>query len=511
MFKILVADDEQFIRKGITAILQRNIEEPISIIEAKNGVEAIEKVGEEQPDLIITDINMPGCSGLEFIQRIQAKKIHTNVVILSGYESFDYAKDAIALGVKAYITKPVNKEELSTLVKQNMSEIFEARKRLHLEINQKSENRRMIDGIRLDFLNSLLRSKTKKEAAAYRVWLEELQVVFDNRFYVCVMFQYRLTDDNHDYIDFMVQNILDEYLSENSEKFMMNIPYESGKLVSLFSCKHEELNSNYFRRLIREAIGMVRQLGNIQVYAGISNVFVDIEQMYKTLKEAEIAVDFKIFELGDRLFIYQDLKEGKEVTLSNKVNYAEMMSIWNECNRIVQSGASLRALQALKNLHQQVSNIEKKRLLPNQLPKLLDFSDFWSLDEMKRGIKNGLEQLEKGKQEIAVNTALIEDMKSYIDEHLSEDIDLSTLSKQFNRSSSYISTMFKRAVDGGFNAYLNDKRIERAKGLLLDPSISIKEVAAASGFYNSKYFAVVFKKNTGKTPTEYRDSTQREY
>lgn len=72
MFKILIADDEKFIRKGIISILQRNLEEPVKCIEAGNGIDALQKAEQETPDLIITDINMPGRDGLEFVKELEA-------------------------------------------------------------------------------------------------------------------------------------------------------------------------------------------------------------------------------------------------------------------------------------------------------------------------------------------------------------------------------------------------------------------------------------------------------
>ena len=116
MFKLLIADDEQFIRKGIISILKKNLTEEIQCIEAANGQDALMKAREMALNLIITDISMPGCDGLEFIRQLREENKMIPIVILSGYDNFEYAQKAIRLGVKEYIMKPIKKQEFITLI-----------------------------------------------------------------------------------------------------------------------------------------------------------------------------------------------------------------------------------------------------------------------------------------------------------------------------------------------------------------------------------------------------------
>lgn len=122
-YKILIADDEPMIREGLSEML-KNFNLPISIVgEARNGVEALKLAEMLEPDIIITDICMPKLSGLDFVERLN-DVLHKNIriIILSGFNEFEYARTAISLGVSAYLLKPVNEGELKKTVMECMSE-----------------------------------------------------------------------------------------------------------------------------------------------------------------------------------------------------------------------------------------------------------------------------------------------------------------------------------------------------------------------------------------------------
>ena len=127
MFKILIADDERFIRKGIIAILKRGLEEEIQFVEAGNGIEAIDLAQKEHFHLVISDISMPGSSGLEFIKALKDSGQTATVIILSGYENFEYAREAVRLGVREYVMKPVKKPEFLELVRTCLEETRQSR------------------------------------------------------------------------------------------------------------------------------------------------------------------------------------------------------------------------------------------------------------------------------------------------------------------------------------------------------------------------------------------------
>lgn len=174
MYKLLIVDDEQFIRKGILSILSRNLTQDITCIEASNGEEALIRVKEDSPHLIITDISMPGCDGLEFIARLREENKHTPIVILSGYDNFEYARKAIRLGVKEYVMKPIKKQEFINLIRNYLEDIGKQKARAIEDLGRKMENRRIMERLKQDSLLGLMKSSADEAAGEYLEQLAEI-------------------------------------------------------------------------------------------------------------------------------------------------------------------------------------------------------------------------------------------------------------------------------------------------------------------------------------------------
>ncbi len=126
MYKAVIADDETIIRKGVSSFLAK-LDPDIEIFSsAKNGLEAIELVRKINPDLLIIDINMPQLNGLQAIEEILSFNSHVQIIIISGYNEFDYAKKAIDLGVLGYLVKPFKGQEFEAIIakaKQRLSQL----------------------------------------------------------------------------------------------------------------------------------------------------------------------------------------------------------------------------------------------------------------------------------------------------------------------------------------------------------------------------------------------------
>lgn len=518
MFKILIADDEKFIRKGIISILQRNLEEPVKCIEASNGIDALQKAEQETPDLIITDINMPGRDGLEFVKELKEKNVTTTVIILSGYENFEYAKRAITLGIKEYVMKPIKKAEFIDLIKQYIADIRQHQQNSKEEIVRKIEQQKMIEGIKKDFLVGLLKCTSNSEAHQYLQQLKELNLNFAPQLCTCVVFQYEVSEDNREYMDFMVKNILDEYLSLESDEFILNVSDDVGQLISIFRSSTAKTGNEERKKLIRQAARLIREYGKVRVFAGIGDVAPDFEHLGVVLGHALEAADYKLFDRGDIVCAYDEIEQNSvPVKLSDETRQSSkekrtFQSAWAELNRIYSCGQSPEVLSALRREYQAVcSYIESRSMISGGAKSpCKGFSACWSLDELKQELKSGLESLgEQPERAVHSNQTFARQVLRYVDDHITDELDLNVVASQFNRTPGYISTMFKQYVEGGFTSYVTGKRIELACRLLKDVSIPIQEVAGACGFVNAKYFSVVFKKQTGCTPREYREGKRK--
>lgn len=510
MFKILIADDEKYIRRGICSILERNLEE-VTCIEAKNGLEALEKAEQETLGLIITDISMPGMDGLEFVKELKNQQVNTTIIILSGYENFAYAKQAITLGIREYVMKPIKKAEFIELIKQYMDDIRKQQLKTREEIDQRMKNRHIIEGIKKEFLVGLLNCSDDLEASQYVRQLKELQLNLVPQLCTCVAFQYEINAENREYMDFVVKNILDEYLSLHSDEFLLNVTYDVGKDIAIFKAGSGSKGSDQRKKLIRDAARLVREYGKVRVFAGVGDVAPDFEHLSGVLKHALTALEHKIFESGDILCIYDQIKAGTHTKLPKIIKYDDVLELWNDLNRIYGKGQTQAVLDELKMRYHEAREFIRIQMLKHigavkqQEDICKEFSQCWTLDELKRELKNGLDQLEslKGTTD-PINYQFMEQVIQFVDANITSDLDLNRIADQFRRTPGYISTMFKRYTQDGFNSYVTKKRMEIAKKLLKNPHIPIQEIAQSCGYDNAKYFSVVFKKNTGQSPRTYR-------
>ncbi len=128
MWKILIADDEPCIREGLRDVISSMDIEVKEFLEAKNGIQAFEKIKENLPDIVLADISMPKLNGIELIEKIRLENVDCEVIIITGYEEFNYAKQSIQLNVLSYLLKPIDLDELHHSLKKAIKRIEERRK-----------------------------------------------------------------------------------------------------------------------------------------------------------------------------------------------------------------------------------------------------------------------------------------------------------------------------------------------------------------------------------------------
>lgn len=179
MYRLLIVDDEKWIREGLRYTINWEELDISEIIEAEDGGEAFEKVQEFSPDIIITDIRMPDFDGLILSSMVREKYPKTKIIIISGYQDFDYTKQAISLGVSDYILKPINENEILETVKKCINAIEKEglRQKEHEDLKTQVNEGIKNDGIRkiiqevIDYVEQHYNRKISLTTAAEHVYL----------------------------------------------------------------------------------------------------------------------------------------------------------------------------------------------------------------------------------------------------------------------------------------------------------------------------------------------------
>lgn len=512
MFRILLADDEKVTRRGLAAILQRGLKEEIECLEATNGQKALEIIREHTVDMVVTDICMPLCSGLEFIKQLRSTDEDMTVFIISGYENFEYAKQAVKLGVKDYIMKPVNKEDFLCQIENCIADIKKKQMDARKKYMESRNNKRIMFHLKQECILQLLDGSLKNSPEA----IPALGLSFTSMFYVTAAVEYEVDSEFEEQMDFIVKNIADEYLEGNNEGQALTITYRAGCLAVILEEKSQD--SVFGKsRMFSQIVLLIEKFCKVKAVIGVGDVVYEKEKLYHSFHHARQTANMKIYDNRDRVFYYNHLLTARKDFLpaDNQLYSIGSLSEEEEIVRLFEKAMqlphSLETVGYIQKLYIEVQDsIEKK--LPSMeqrdIPRgqFARFDDIWSFFALRREVRAMIQHYKfmvdtKGE---GSNNRIVQEIIQYTVEHITEDIDLNYLAEHFSKTPGYISTLFRKGNNMGFNEFVTSERMKLAQRLLRNDALSIQKVGQLCGYYNPKYFSVVFKKTTGISPKAYR-------
>ncbi|MGB3262179.1 response regulator [Paenisporosarcina sp.] len=506
MIKLLIVDDEPIERDGMQAILQKAYP-MLEIKQAKNGKVAVNMVDEYKPDLILMDIMMPGMNGLEAVEQISSKHPNIKFVMVTAFDMFDYARQAIRLGVKDYLLKPSKASEIVSTVGKMLKQS---------ELEQ----------------NSLTKSKFQQEAIQNALTLVETDVVTQLLF-----------DHVHEvHIDMLVE-MLD--IRSTNEKFVMVVllPAGSENFYSAIKEKVRHMGSGWvgalygrqlpiivFREedksfrsqaisLANEILSIAKKSNlNAEWFIGIGNVCESMDHIRQSYQESLIATMDTTLAVKYRF--YSDVPamgaevDGLQVKQQEKEFFDQIrlgqwdqiqFNVMNLILRYENEGANLlQTQQRVLEILWITTRVMREMGIDSDAP----FYSFQAQDyrQLRAETVNLLERMKLAYIEHydRVEVDKIHQIKQYIIEHSHKDISLDALARKVDLSPIYISKMFKEKLGINYIDFLTECRIEKAKKLLSDPEKSLKEITFEVGYHEPNYFSKVFKKMCGVSPKDYR-------
>ncbi len=520
MFKILVADDEDIIRKGIISILKRELDFEICFLEAENGIEALKVCKENNPHLAITDIRMPFCDGLNFIKNVKESGHVPTFIILSGYADFEYAKSAIKLGVKEYVLKPINKQELVAMVKGYIKILMSEKQRIDEKLIRDSENKKVTENVKQKLLKHLLDCSDSDEAKRTIEELYDLKVCFSNNLMLCTMLQFQVNEENKDYIDFAIKNIADEVLKQDlGSSFITTVQYDSGRIAAIFEGLKRETILVSAKQELSKICSLIHKYLNISAFAGVGEVVFGPVLLNKSFDSAYEAAKFKLYETNKNVKVFGEIPVCNKHQMEdfNKLIHplediiiAEIVNIFE---KQINYSPSIQSLDIIEHSYSQlIKAIEQELLKYNStktesLVKPPQFCEIWSFLQLKQEIMRYLSQVSELACESRIdvpNKRLIVEVLQYVKDNAAREINLNSVAERFDRTPTYMSALFKKGTGMGLNDYVTSIRMNIAKQMLADTSIPIGEVSKLCGYLNPKYFSVVFKTTFGISPVAYR-------
>ena len=516
MFRLLIADDESLERKAIKFIVNNNCAEIIEIEEASNGREAVEKALIFKPHIIILDIKMPGIDGIEAASRIKKLNPDIKIIFLTAFDYFEYAKEAIKIGVENFIIKPAEDEQIVEGIKNITDKLVETMDKKNEQSKYDDKFAKVTDFLESEIVSTLSIGEVnegkikgllelmnihsiKGGTAIIRIDSEGLQLEMLTKLY------------KNKIKDFMDQNnILCLINSVKSNLYIITFPKKEMELDAI-----SEVMRSTYKKIYSEMNNHIKN----KVSIGIGNSFNDIKGIYGSFSGAKVAC--ARCEGSILLKHYDDVKKNenksyqieKEKILCEKIIICDeiyALAIYDEIMDLIEDSYELLEAEVLKVyelvvvINRSVASEIRKETLE------VSFSDLQQIDskiELRTFIRNYILKLIEEIIHLKSDSgaAVVDKICEHINKNYQEQISLDDLASMVGFSSFYFSKIFKMYKGINFIDYLTNVRISKGKELLKDNSISVKEVSELIGYNNADYFTRVFKRSEGLTPTEYRN------
>jgi hypothetical protein len=538
LYKIMLVDDEEEVR---TSIIKQVDWEKLGfrvVSDAENGEDALEKIDIYEPDVIMTDIRMPYMDGLSLIEKVHSKYPTVKFLIFSGFDDFEYAKEAIRLGVSEYILKPINSEELSGIFNK-------IKKNLDLEIENRRDIARLRENyktnlpiIKNQFLINLLNSKLSKAEIDLRLKEYEIDLNEALKYQAaCIDIEYEkmLIDPKlglqKELVALSVMNLLKDKIEEYYRVSVFNSLVDDRILIIIAI---DEKNKNIdlidlLRAICKESI---RVLG-VSISLGLGDKKNDILELSLSYQESLEAIGYKqIVGIGEAIYIkdvephslgtlYFDEKEDEEFSSSIKFGPIEKINtqIDNILYKLENSKVHFRQKQAyafsiitviIRLMQQYEISLVKfdsgDSGYIDVINKLQNFEEFivWLRDICIRLYTSMQEKRESNSKQV------IAEAKMYIMENYDkEELSVDTVCKKLHLSTAYFSTLFKKEVGQTCIAYITDFRLKKAVELLNTTDDKTYMIANKVGYAEQNYFSYVFKKKYGVSPSKYRSNKDK--
>ena len=514
MYKVLIVDDEQIVCDAIKYIISKREDNLLVCGTASNGREAIEQAEKLTPDIIFMDIRMPGINGIEAIREIKHMYHDIKFVIISAYEQFEFAKQAVQLGVKEYILKPINRAKLNQILDQMIGELDGIREQKSRDLETMERLYNMMPFLETGFIYSIL---TNSEALNEMKKVIKLLNVNCEQGYLMV-FQFHMHDDDHQIDVLNTHSNLHEKADQIREiiKYKCNAivgPLMINKMVIFIPCK--QMDNDYDGRVESMALaeclqGKLQEALSLKCSIGISST-VGLSELYYAYGQANKAVCKTV---GDEIFHIADLYADHEFSRQRLKLQNQMMDNLSR-GRLEKANKYFDALFEYVG-HQKDSIFELVVLMFRiaheegiEENELLDYSSYldeisqlsnkselyqWILSRMKY---ISIRIQEKKEQKCS---ALVERTKTLLKSNYTDELTLEGVARTQNISPQYLSKLFKEETGYTFVEFLTHLRVEYAQQLMIESEFSIKEICYKVGYSDPNYFSRLFRKQTGFMP-----------
>lgn len=538
MIKVIIADDELLEREVYKVIIKKFFPNIEIVAEAETGRQAIELYDIHKPDLMLIDVKMPGISGIEAIGEIRKRSRMTKFIVISAYNFFDYAKDALKYGVEDYILKPVAKDEFVKIVGSVVNKIDEEKRESTKDLHMKERLQSILPLLENEVTFAIMMGDDNK----IQQYVPLLNKDISEGYVAVGMLQENSFSNIDDIGRKLTIKRVQEYLKESvpelkqcllsnfiADKIIFIVPWKAGK--SFEEGEIHDIKGDAYKKLL--SIGnLVFENFKVKMNFGIGEGYKDITGIISSYNQALTVIN-NIDTFGIDIVNYGDIK----VNVDKHFKYPyELEKLLIEKIRL---GIDEQAINVFLSIFNYITeslngNINRVKFEMMELYFVLsrliyEFEeDAYSFKNFK-GIKNDYYNISTLPE---IYNIFVEDIRNlcikfndernkkaknilfaaiqYIKKNYMKEITLEEVAKYVGFSPNYFSRLFKTEFNQSFIDYLTNVRVEAAKELVMEKDKTISDIAWEVGYHDPNYFTKVFKKIVGLTPSEYKEEKYNE-
>jgi two-component system, response regulator YesN len=515
MYKIILIDDEKIVIEGLRKLVKW---EKFGFELAgcfTDGIEGSAKIRQTKPDVVISDIRMPGMDGLSMIEQIKNELPYTVFIIISGYTDFQYAKKALNLGVIDYIDKPITIEKVTAAL--------ERIKATCEENNIKKENLKQIGNIgRINMNKAILEYMYSDDN--YGSWFLHLnndqKDMLREVTAVCVVSgfinKYSIAFDN------IIEEVFEKKFATRGFTFLTVKKGESFTGVLLI-CENQIIKADIYKAINKCKADCCKK--DINITLGASQIYDSTDKLRICNTESVKALRYARFKSADELYIYDTQTYNshlsaikrldqesvfKNLRLMDEAMVTQTLKVYlsmlcesdltpdmfsQECLKLV-----FKALDEAKHSGYDIEYKSVSGRVPHEELKLCrSYGEIteWTISAFKQIIAEMMKT-----QDSSIYKP-ISKVKDYLERNFQKDISLNDVAKNIGFNPAYLSVLFKEEIGTSFVKYLTNLRLEYAKRML-EEGYKVVDISKRCGFSNYRYFCDTFKRYNGITPNEYK-------
>lgn len=532
MLKVIIVDDEIKVCKLILHLIDWESMglEVVAIV--NDGEKALTTINEIRPNIVITDIRMPGFDGIELIRRTLELQDDIYFIIISGYSQFEYAQNAIKFGVEDYLLKPIKKKELTN----TLAKIIEKHKTIQSDHTERTQLQTMLrssgEKAKKNFLAEILfNTAGSLDDYGIDVINKEYYSHFNDGFFTVAVIRPFLepVDDSGEMMSLLLTKIHGMVKEKLEPKCieLITIQWEE-QIVCLINTEDPELTSikKQLNKMKIDIANLKDIFQQVNVIVGIGEVTNHLQNVYSNVEKAEMAILSRFTNVGSYIMEYRDTlssigKVEDIITLSLKdrlLSSFETLSL----DKVMNELNGIKNIIVLDSYHGRIiyncyielidillfgaKNYLNRDNLPDTTWFRKQFKHFYAVEDVFCFLQEWIKEEFNRYLEIKKNrdNKPIRQAKKYINENYNKSINLEEISSIIGFNPAYFSSMFKKETGENFMDYVIKIRIQNAKHLLLQTNLSVEDIAEAVGYSDTKYFTKLFKKITKLNPTEFR-------